>query len=106
MDEITLARESLQLVRKDLGLEEDMSLEGITDPFDRLHGWLEKRISYLLDHDFPTLLNALYRIDIPEEQLKQILALSSPTALASALTTAILHREMQKVETRRIYKGQ
>lgn len=76
MDEITAAQESLQLVRRDLGLEEDMSLEGAADPDERLYSWLEKRIRNLLDHDFNGLLNALYRVDIPEEQLKQLLSLT------------------------------
>jgi hypothetical protein len=105
MDEITLATESLQLVRKDLGLEDIISLEGTTDPFERLSEWLEKRIRYLLDHDFPTLLNALYRIDIPENYLNELLTHTPPEQLSAVLTTAILNREKQKVETRIRYRS-
>jgi len=103
MDEITVAQESLQLIKRDLGLEDDIRLEGAADPDERLHAWLEKRIRHLLDHDFNGLLNALYRVDIPEDQLKQLLALTPTADLSAALTRTVLLREKQKVETRRKY---
>jgi len=105
MDEITLAQESFLLVRKDLGLQDDLSLEGAIDPFDRLQHFLEKRIRNMIDHDFSGLLNALYRVDISEHQLRHLLALTPPEQLAHAITQAVLQREKQKVETRRKYKS-
>lgn len=104
MDEFTLASHSLQLIQKDLGLEENINLERANEPFERLIEFLEKRIKFLLDTDFSGLLSALYRIDIPENKVKEILELSTPQNLARALTMAIIEREKQKVITRQQYR--
>ena len=104
MDEFTLAKHSLQLAKKDLGLEDNINLEGTEDPFERLIEFLEKRIKYMLNSDFSGLLNALYRIDIPENQVRDLLEFTEPQSLAKALTLAILEREKQKVITRQQYR--
>ena len=104
MDEITLAQESLQLVRKDLGLTEELPLDQVDDPFERLLDFLEKRIKYMLDVDFAGLLNALYRIDLPEERVKALLELTPPQQLAHEIAKAIIERQKEKVITRRLYR--
>jgi hypothetical protein len=104
MDEFTLAQQSLQLVRKDLGFKEDISLEDHPDPFEPLLVFLEKRIKHMLDVDFASLLNAMYRIDIPEDQVKVLLELTKPQDLAKAIATAIIEREKQKAITRQKYR--
>ncbi|GAB4245908.1 MAG: hypothetical protein Tsb0034_24610 [Ekhidna sp.] len=105
MDEVTLAKESYQLVRKDLGLEEEIQFEGFDNAFDRLLIFLTKQINELLDHDFNRLLNALYRIDIPENQVKCLLESTPPNEIAAALAAAVIEREKQKVLTRLKYRS-
>ncbi|WP_436515488.1 hypothetical protein [Ekhidna sp. To15] len=104
MDEVTLAKQSYQLVRKDFGLEVEMEFEKGENDFDRLEEWLTKQVNYLLDHDLNRLLNALYRIDIPEDRTKELLQGSKQGEIARNLALAIIEREKQKVITRQKYQ--
>ena len=103
MDQFTLADRSLQLIRKDLVLEGNIQLEGSNDPFVRLLEYLVKQINYKLNHDFNGLLNALYRIDIPENQVKMIIETFDSDQIALELARAILERQRQKILTREKY---
>lgn len=104
MDEVTLVRESYHLVRKDFGLEVDMEFENEKNGFGRLEDFLTKQVNYLLDHDLNRLLNALYRIDIPEETTKELLQSSQQGEIARNLARAIIEREKQKVLIRQRYQ--
>ena len=81
MDEVTLLRHSYQLIRKDFGLEESWDFE-----------------------DLNRLLNALYRIDIPENRVKDLLQHSKQGEIARNVAKAIIEREKQKVITRQQYQ--
>lgn len=98
-----LVKQTYELIRVDLSLEEEWSLENLGNNFDRLEEFLVLQISYLLDHDFNRLLNALYRIDISESEVKRILKDSN--SLAGDLARAVLEREKQKVLTRLKYRN-
>ena len=104
MDQVTLAERSYQLVRKDLGLEDELVFEGNDSAFDRLHDFLVRQINSLLDKDLGRLLNALYRIDIPEHKVKDILKHSDQGMIAVNLSRAIIEREKQKILTRLKYQ--
>ena len=104
MNEVTLAEQSYQLVRKDFGLEEEMTFEPDENAFDRLEKYLTKQVNYLLDHDLNKLLNALYRIDLSEAKVKELLHASEQGMIASNLARAIIEREKQKVITRLKYR--
>lgn len=103
MDERAIVRESFYLAKRDLGLEEDFDFSSTEDVDERLLAFLEMQISDLLDRDFARLLNALYRIDIPEQKVKEILA--NPAGNISAtIAKAVIEREKQKVITRAQYR--
>lgn len=94
-----------QLIIKDFSLEATDLPEGISK-IDELRTALRKIISYLLDRDMSRLLLALYRIDVSETKVKQVLAEAKPEEIADAITDLIIERELQKVETRIKYSGQ
>ena len=100
MNELQLVEKSIELIQKDLGLEEEIVLNENENSFEQLHKILSRIVQYLLDKDFGQLLNSMYRIDISEHQVKQILNLSEPNEIASNLALAIIEREKQKVITR------
>ncbi|MEQ8904757.1 hypothetical protein [Ekhidna sp.] len=104
MDEVTLVKQSYQLIRKDLGLEEQMEFQEGENEFDRLEDFLTQQVNYLLDHDLNKLLNALYRIDIPENQVKNLLQQSQQGTIARNMAKAIIERERQKVINRQQYR--
>jgi hypothetical protein len=99
-------RQSIQLIRKDLSNDEfpDADLSH-PDPLNLLRQQLTRWVSFMLDHEFGNLLNALYRIDLPEEKVKNVLALSPPEQLASDLATMILDRQIQKAVLRERYSS-
>ncbi|WP_370089451.1 hypothetical protein [Ekhidna sp.] len=104
MNEVTLAKESYHLVRKDFGLEDELEFGQEENDFDRLEDFLTKQVNYLLDHDLNKLLNVLYRIDIPENRVKSLLQNSKQGEIARNMAKAIIEREKQKVITRRQYQ--
>ena len=92
--------EALVLANKDFNLDISSTEVSTGEDFQLI---LAKLIRHLLDNDFERLINGLYRIDVSEEKVKQ--ALSASGDIAEEITTLIIKREMQKVETRRKHKN-
>ena len=64
---------------------------------------LKERLRYLLDHDFGGLLQGLYRMDVDEARVKEILSVTQPDNMATELALLMWHRAAQKLETRKKY---
>ncbi|MEP4533278.1 MAG: hypothetical protein ABJ004_09330 [Cyclobacteriaceae bacterium] len=104
MEEIVLAEKSIELIRKDFDLPDG---ELITeDPWGQLFDQLKPIIKGMLDSDFSQLLNTLYRIDVPENQVKGILETADPAKLSEEITNAIIARQKQKVILRAKYSSE
>ncbi|MBL3656475.1 hypothetical protein [Fulvivirga sediminis] len=95
---------TLQLVNKDLSLEKNTLPESVNN-FDEIREKLIPVIKYLLNKDFNRLLTSLYRIDVDEHKVKEVISLETPDQLASSLTDLILQRELQKAVTRIKYQS-
>ena len=104
MDEDRIARESLQLIKKDLHLDEELEFEGSEAPIDRLRDYLVFQLQYLINTDFERLINALYRIDLSENVVNKILTTSPSDRMAVDLAEAIIDRTSQKIVTRERYR--
>lgn len=102
MDDSKLIEISYQLIQKDFQIEAE-SNEVAIHSFERLKNHVTQIVSYLLDKDMSRLLIVLYRIDVGEELVKNILATSHPDLLASNLAEAIISRERKKAEYRLKY---
>ncbi|EMR04103.1 hypothetical protein [Cesiribacter andamanensis] len=66
------------------------------DFLDALH----RQVAYLLERDMERLMQALYRIDIPDHKFREALLADSPSRQIAHM---ILERELLKVKTRRWY---
>lgn len=97
--------QTASLIQKDLSLDQD-DLPASVATLDELKSKLVPVITYLLDKDMNRLLNALYRIDINETKVKQVLTLGTPGNIATELAALIIERELQKVITRKKYRDQ
>lgn len=95
MNELTI---SSQLLSNYFDLDDLELIEGPT--YDQILEKLIKQVSYLLDHDFQRLLNALYRIDVDENKFGQTLTLASPEDVAPRIAQLILDRIILKAKTR------
>ena len=95
--------EALQLIQKDLDLPHN-EINKLNSPgMEELKSYLENAISELLDKDFNKLLNALYRIDVSEQKVTEILHEVPQKEMAAKLAIIVIERQLQKVETRRKY---
>ncbi len=65
---------------------------------------LRKRLRYLLNHDMPGLLQALYRMDVDEHRVKEVLAISHPDNMSTELGLLLWERAKKKIETRKKYR--
>jgi len=95
-----LIRQSADLIRKDFNLAQ----LSITN-HESLLAEVSKIVSHYLDMDLNGLLNILYRIDISESEVKNILSSAPPEEMASLLANKILQRELLKVQTRLRYRA-
>jgi hypothetical protein len=88
-------------------LKQDFELPMIQDKLteEKLIKVLTPVVSKMLDRDFEKLLNICYRIDLGEKKLKSILHESQPENMAQELATALVKRQIQKIEIRKKYSG-
>lgn len=100
MEKGEIITETARLIEKDLALSVP---EGYLDR-DGLILHVESMVRVLLDRDFEKLLQACYRIDLGEDKLKQILQESPPEQLSKDLATAIVDRQILKIQIRRKYQ--
>lgn len=63
------------------------------------------RINELIQHDFQKLVSILYRVDISEKKLKQLLKENATTDAAIIITELLLERQLEKIRSRQEYKG-
>ena len=67
--------------------------------FDELQKILSEHVNMLIQKDFQKLLSILYRIDVSEEKLKQMLSLSDEDA-GKIIAELIIERQIQKIKSR------
>lgn len=61
-------------------------------------------INHLINTDFEKLLFLLYRIDVRESTIKQLLALPSANNAGELIADAIIKRQAEKIESRQQFK--
>lgn len=93
---------TLQLIQSVLPTQSEFD-KGKEFSFDRLLDWLTQQIDYLIDYDYKHLVDALYRIDVPESKVSEILN-GDVANVSRYLAKAILERQMKKAVTRIKYR--
>jgi hypothetical protein len=97
-DSLTTA-ETASLLQKNWGLEPSGA-----NSWEALHAALCIRLQQMLEEDFAGLVNAMYRLDVPETQFRAALNAPDPGLIASQLADAILDRELMRAKTRLHYR--
>ena len=75
-----------------------------TATMEALETILAARINTMITDDFNGLVQLLYRIDVSEPKLKNILREYASTDAGLLIARLILERQWQKIETRRQYR--
>jgi len=65
---------------------------------------LTDEIQYLIDFDLDKLWSVLYRIDVSEQKVKDVLATTPFAQHAQGIALLIIERQQQKIITRKQYK--
>ena len=61
-------------------------------------------INDLITNDFPSLVQLLYRVDVDEKKLKNLLQQEQHTDAAEVIAELIAERQMQKKDTKQAFK--
>lgn len=77
--------------------------EGET-PYAALLKKLTVEIQFLIDFDLNKLWSILYRIDVAEKKVKEVIATTPFTEHARLIAELIIARQLQKIESRKKYK--
>ena len=95
---------AIQLINKDLEISSEEYLpEDSSFSLDELIKFLSKRIDQMLNQEPERLMQAFYRIDLPEEKVKSVLAFTEGLDVSHELAKMVVDRELQKVYFRRKY---
>jgi hypothetical protein len=79
---------------------------GIQDsvPFSQLEDLLTEKMNLLIQSDFEGLILLLYRIDVDESKLRNVLKENHPQQAGRIIAQLILERLLKKIQSRRDYK--
>lgn len=76
--------------------------EGLT--IQQLEGWLAERLNEWIRWDFNALVSFLYRMDISESRLRQLLKEKQGEDAGMIIARMVLERQWQKIESRRRHR--
>lgn len=71
---------------------------------ESLFAQLKDEVNNLINEDFGRLVQILYRIDVPEKKLRQLLIENPTTDAADTIAKLIMERQVQKGKARQQFK--
>lgn len=74
--------------------------------YGQVKQYLISHVNKLLANDFATLVQLLYCMDIPEEKLRYYLQQNNGEMAAGIIAELMIERQLQKVESRRLFTKQ
>ena len=66
---------------------------------------LTSHINHLINHDFEKLVFYLYRIDVNENKMRDLLEKREGENAAELIANLIIERQLQKIESRKKFKN-
>jgi len=93
----------LQTAARELG--DTLALE-LPDTISRetLEALLAQRLEVLISHHFEQFVFLLYRIDVPENQIRIILEQDAGAGAYHRIAGLLIDRQLQKIQSRETYK--
>ena len=83
--------------------EEIISVSNLIEhkPLEKIREQLISLINELINKDFHTLIQLLYRIDVDEKKINHYLDLNKNVDAASILADMIIERQLQKIKSKK-----
>lgn len=91
--------ELVQQVNKELAIELPERISAA-----ELHSRLAVYINGLILHHFEQLVSLLYRIDVSEAKIKQLLSNQTNENAGNIIATLIIERQLEKIKSRHQYR--
>jgi len=89
-------------------LSKDFSIEKETLPIQSdltlIRNHLIKRVTELIAGDYERFLNNLYRIDVSEKKVSEVLNSKDRTLIPEKLADLIIDRQLLRIKTQLLYK--
>ena len=86
----------IKIINKDFDLPDELSES-------QLRETLVNAFAYLVDNDFPKLVQILYKADVDQYKLKELLENVAGKSSAEVIADAYIARQMAKIETWKKY---
>ena len=86
----------IKIISKDFDIEDNLSEE-------RLKQAMISAFSYLIENDFPKLIQILYKADVDQYKLKELLENTEGLTSAEVIANAYINRQLAKIETWKKY---
>lgn len=86
----------IKIINKDFDLPDELSES-------QLRETLVNAFAYLVDNDFPKLVQILYKADVDQYKLKELLENVEGKSSAEVIADAYLARQIAKIETWKKY---
>ncbi len=77
----------------------------VTISGEELKEKLALHINHLINHDFEKLVSLLYRIDVNENKMRQLLEQKEGENAAGLIADLIIERQLQKIKSRKETKS-
>ena len=74
------------------------------ESFSHLQKVLSEKINFLITNNFSSLIAVLYRLDISEKKLRNLLANNGGKNAGDIIADLIIERQLQKIELRKTFK--
>ncbi|RZK88994.1 MAG: hypothetical protein EOO98_11345 [Pedobacter sp.] len=87
-----------KIISKDFDIDENLAENQLRDV-------LITAFSYLIDTDFPKLIQILYKADVDQYKLKELLETVEGKSSAEVIADAYLARQLAKIETWKKYSS-
>ena len=93
-----------QLVKWFEEADDDIEVPSGTPTLEEVRQFVKTNVERLLDQNPGMLMSILYRIDVPESQVQDVLRRVGHGEIPDRLTDLIVERQLQKVHLRRKYR--
>jgi len=74
-----------------------------TFTMEQLEAFMAEKVNHMIRTDFGGLVQWLYRIDVNEGKLRQLLQVNPGEDAGRIIARLIIERQWQKIQTRRLY---
>jgi hypothetical protein len=93
----------LQVTARELGETMELRLPD-TVSYELLEELLAQRLETLISHHFQQFVFLLYRIDVPENQIRDILDSDAGAGAYRKIAALLIERQLQKIKSRETFK--